>query len=118
MGKARYLWTTLAPLVFMIAVTFSAGYLKIFSSDPKIGFLSGARMLEANVAAQTTNVNFARQAIIYRLDALVALAFLILVSLIVAGCARDWWRLLRGTKRVVLHESEFVSLAQIGAATR
>ncbi len=25
MGKARYLWTTLAPLLFMISVTFSAG---------------------------------------------------------------------------------------------
>ena len=25
MGKARYAWTTVAPLVFMIVVTFSAG---------------------------------------------------------------------------------------------
>jgi carbon starvation protein len=118
MGKARYVWITIAPLVFMIAVTFSAGYLKIFSPDPRIGFLSGARMLEENIAVQATNVNFARQAVIYRLDALVALGFLILVFLIVAGCARDWWRLLRGTKRVVLHESEFVSLAQVGASSR
>ncbi|MBA3962556.1 MAG: carbon starvation protein A [Chthoniobacterales bacterium] len=118
MGKTRYAWTTVVPLIFMIVVTFSAGYLKIFSPDPKLGFLSGARMLEANVAAQVTNVDFARQAVIYRLNALVALAFLVLVFLIVAGCAREWWRLLRGTKPVVLHESEFVPLAHVAAATR
>ncbi len=51
MGKARYVWTTLVPLVFMMVVTFSAGYLKIFSPDPRIGFLSGARMVDVKVAA-------------------------------------------------------------------
>ncbi|HEY2800253.1 MAG TPA: carbon starvation CstA family protein [Chthoniobacterales bacterium] len=118
MGKARYLWTTLAPLVFMIVVTFSAGYMKIFSANPKIGFLSGAYMLEERVPTLPTNVDFARQAVIYRVDALVAAAFLVLVFLIVAGCAREWWRLLRGTKPVILHESEFVPLAQVSVVTR
>ncbi|HEX3816968.1 MAG TPA: hypothetical protein VHW03_01630, partial [Chthoniobacterales bacterium] len=61
---------------------------------------------------------FARQAVIYRLDALVAAAFLILVLLIVAGCTREWWRLLRGTKATVLHESEFIPLARVETATR
>ena len=118
MGKARYLWTTLVPLVFMIVVTFSAGYLKIFSADPRIGFLSGAQALEQKIAAQVANTDFARQAGIYRLNALVAAAFLVLVLLIVGGCAREWWKLLRGTKPVRLHESEFVPLAEIGAPTR
>ncbi|HEY2713976.1 MAG TPA: carbon starvation CstA family protein [Chthoniobacterales bacterium] len=118
MGKARYIWTTLLPLLFMIAVTFSAGYLKILSDDPRIGFLSGARMLDAKVALQPTNVDFVRQALIWRIDALVALAFLGLVFLIVAGCVWQWWRLLRGTKPFVLHESEFVSLAQLPLADR
>ena len=53
---------------------------------------------------------------IWRVDALVAIAFLLLVFLIVVGCAWQWWRLLRGTRPVVLHESEFVSLTQINPA--
>ena len=117
MGKARYLWITLVPLCFMIAVTFSAGYLKIFSANPKIGFLSGAQMLILNPATAGGNVDVTKQAAVWRFDALVAAVFLSLVCLIVAGCAREWWRLLRGTKPVILHESEFVSLSQAKVAT-
>jgi hypothetical protein len=42
---------------------------------------------------------------------LMAVFFLVLVLLIVLGSARQWWQLLRGTKRVVLHESEFVPIS-------
>jgi carbon starvation protein len=117
MRKAKYLFVTLIPLVFMCVVTFSAGYLKVFSSDPKIGFLSGAQVLLRSADSMTDLSKAAdaiRQAAVWRFDAIVALAFLAMVFLIVAGCAREWWRLLRGTKRIVLHESEFVpvSMAQ------
>ena len=49
-----------------------------------------------------------RQANVWRFDALVAGAFLILVLLIVIGSAIQWWQLIRGTRRIELHESEFV----------
>ena len=116
MQKAKYLFVTLIPLAFMCVVTFSAGYLKVFSSDPRIGFLSGAQTLRSSADSMTDLSKAAdaiRQASVWRLDAIVALAFLVLVFLIVAGCAREWWRLLRGTKRIVLHESEFVPVTQV-----
>ena len=119
MQKTKYLFVTLIPLAFMCVVTFSAGYLKVFSPDPKIGFLSGAQTLRSSADSMTDLLKAAdaiRQASVWRLDAIVALAFLVLVFLIVAGCAREWWRLLRGTKRIVLHESEFVPVSSMQLA--
>src|SRR4029079_6279138 len=116
MRKNKYLFVTLVPLCFMCAVTFSAGYLKVFSADPRLGFLSGAHWLLSQARAITDPAkaaNLARQATIWRFDAFVAVSFLVLVLLIVLGSARQWWQLLRGTKRVVLHESEFVPLSAV-----
>jgi carbon starvation protein len=116
MRKSQYLFVTLVPLCFMCAVTFSAGYLKVFSPDPRLGFLSGAQSLLSQSAAITDPIkadNLARQATIWRFDAFVAVFFLVLVLLIVLGSARQWWQLLRGTRRVVLHESEFVPLSAV-----
>jgi carbon starvation protein len=98
MRKSRYLFVTLVPLCFMCAVTFSAGYLKVFSPDPRLGFLSGAQSLLIQAAAMTDPIkaaNLARQATIWRFDAFVAVFFLVLVLLIVLGSARQWWQLLR-----------------------
>jgi carbon starvation protein len=116
MRKSKYIFVTLMPLCFMCAVTFSAGYLKVFSPDPRLGFLSGAQSLLSQAATITDPLqaaNLARQAAIWRFDAFVAIFFLVLVLMIVLGSARQWWQLLRGTKRVVLHESEFVPLSAV-----
>jgi carbon starvation protein len=116
MAKTRYVWITIAPLLFMCAVTFSAGYMKIFSSDPQLGFLAGARSLIENgtgIANASKGADLARQAAIWRFDAMVAALFLLLVLSIVIGSAMQWYRLVIGSKRVELHESEFVPLAEV-----
>ena len=108
MHKAKYLFVTVLPLVFMCVVTFSAGYLKVFSSDPRLGFLSGARSLlheATGITDPARAADLVRQAGVWRFD------FLALVLLIVIGSAKQWWQLLRGTKRLVLHESEFVPIS-------
>ncbi|MEY2542275.1 MAG: carbon starvation protein, partial [Verrucomicrobiota bacterium] len=53
MKKVRYLFVTILPLMFMCVVTFSAGYLKIFSADPRLGFLSGVQSLTQQAATMT-----------------------------------------------------------------
>src|SRR5882762_4738484 len=120
MQKTRYLFITLAPLCFMCAVTFSAGYLKIFSSDPKLGFLSGAQSLAreaAGIVDQAKASELMRQATVWQFDAIIAGFFMLFVFLIVAGSASQWWQLIRGTKPVVLRESEFVPVTQLEAAS-
>jgi carbon starvation protein len=100
----------------MCAVTFSAAYLKIFSPDPRLGFLSGAEALDKTSRTLSDAVKAAemtRQAGIWRFDAMVALGFVLLVFLIAAGSAREWWRLLKGSRPIVLHEGEFVPLARV-----
>src|SRR6059036_1688823 len=53
MQKTKYLFITIVPLLFMAVVTFSAGYLKIFSADPRLGFLSGAQSLAAQASGMS-----------------------------------------------------------------
>jgi carbon starvation protein len=115
MGKARYLFITIVPLLFMAVVTFSAGYMKIFSADPNLGLLAGARLAIQKSAATDAGAAavLIRQATMYRIDVFVAASFLVLVLLILIGSAVEWYRLLVGGKRVELHESKFVPLAEV-----
>jgi carbon starvation protein len=104
MGKARYVWATLLPLAWLVVVTTSAGVLKIFSSDPRLGFLAHARVLDAAAASGALPAGVAsaeaaaRMAFNDRLDAAVAAFFLLSVLVILADSAREWLAVLAGRK--------------------
>ena len=99
MRKERYLWVTLLPLAWLLAVTLTAGWQKIFATDIRLGFLSAAKHFEKLAGAGgSANDLSAWQHQIFNnyLNASVTALFLILVVLIVGACARVWIQLLSG----------------------
>ena len=121
---------TFIPLIWLVAVTFTAGAQKIWSSDPRIGFLAQAQTLagktpglqialdSANATGDATAIDAAQKALhanrtLYFnnvLDAAVAGIFLALVTAIVLLSLREWFLLLSRRKPAVLHETEPVWL--------
>jgi carbon starvation protein len=98
-GRARYAWTTLLPLAWLLAVTMTAGYQKIFSADPGLGFLAQADKLSVALDAGTVVAEKIRdtrtQIFNLRLDAAVTGLFMGLVGLILIEASRAF-RVLRG----------------------
>jgi carbon starvation protein len=118
MGRRRYAWVTLAPLAWLLAVTMTAGWMKIFSPAP-VGFLAIARGLEAKIAAGGSPAQLATwqaQVLNNHIDVAVTGAFLVLVLIIVAASARLWWQLLAGKRAPDLREEPYVPLVEPAAA--
>ncbi len=123
---------TLIPLVWLLSVTFTAGVQKIFHSDPKIGFNAAAdaaqkkrEQLRGSLAdvsseqlpARSNEIaELARQVLNFRLDAFVAMTFLVLVLIIVLISIREWILLLARKKLSDLHETEPVWLPHYALA--
>jgi carbon starvation protein len=112
MHGAKFMWITGIPLTWLVTVTFSAGWDKIFSPEPRIGFLAHAAALDKAMAAgkiaaaklaETRAVAFNE-----RLDAVVCSIFLILVTIILLDSLRVWAGLLRHTRPVVSSETPFI----------
>jgi carbon starvation protein len=121
MGKARYAWMTIMPLVWLAIVTLSAGWLKIFSDNPKLGFLSHARMLGDFVARGAlppgvASAETARRMMFNdRVDAAVAAFFLISVVVILVDSVRVWSGIISGRVRPTSTEVEYIPTAQYPA---
>jgi carbon starvation protein len=124
---------TLLPLVWLLAVTMTAGAQKIWHSDPRIGFLAQAKVLREAAPAleqavkaggEIGAIEVAEQALRKNrglrfnneLDAVVAGAFLVLVSAIVLLSGREWLLLLGRRKPAVLCETEPIWLPDYAVA--
>jgi carbon starvation protein len=117
MGKSRYAFVTVIPLVWLVAVTMTAGYQKVFASDPKLGFLAHARSIGAAVDSGTLPAAIKSVAAAQRmmfndyLDAAVALFFMVSAVVIIADSLREWSAVLSGRTPAVSSEHPFEPVA-------
>jgi carbon starvation protein len=104
MHRTRYAAVTLAPLAWLVAVTFTASWHKIFDPNPRVGFLAQARALAAAPATSAT----ARLIFNNRLDAAVTAVLVVMVALVLIESVRQWIGVLRGEKESHVKEAPFV----------
>ena len=113
MGKLKWIWVTLVPTGWLVTITMTASYQKIFSPNPRVGFLSYANALAAQITAgKIPAMKIAEmQRVIFnqRLDAAVTavLAGMILVLLVEAVI--QWHAILARGREPVLYETPYVA---------
>jgi len=104
MHGAKYMWITCVPLAWLVIVTFTAAWEKIYSPIPAIGFLAQADRLQAGAATAAT------QTLVFnaRLDAALCGILLLMVATILLDSFRVWYGILRGTREARVAEAPFV----------
>ncbi|MEO6846204.1 MAG: carbon starvation CstA family protein [Chthoniobacterales bacterium] len=113
MNRVRYVWVAVVPLIWLTAVTMTAGWMKIFSPEVRIGFLSARATLLKNIAAGGTAEQMTlwhAQVINTQVNTAVMGTFLILVLLVLGACSHVWWKLLVNKQKPILHEEPYVPL--------
>jgi carbon starvation protein len=121
MGKARYVFVTLIPMVWLLIVTGTASLTKIFDPNPRIGFLSHAQWVRDKLAAGEPVPGVADAAGAARLilndnvNAAVAAFFLLATFVILADSMRTWYGVLSGRTPAVSTETPYVRSARVGA---
>jgi carbon starvation protein len=114
-GKAKYAWATVVPLAWLLVVTLTASYQKIFSPERRIGFLADASALRADIAAGTMEAaRGARLIFNDQLNAIVASVFVVIVLAVVISSCREWWLILAGRKAPRAAETPMVESAYAG----
>src|SRR3984885_5334773 len=104
MHRAKYAAVTLVPLGWLVAVTFTASWHKMFDPNPRVGFLAQAQLLATGPAASATS----RLIFNNRLDAAVTGVLVVMVTLVLVESGRQWWGILSGTREAPVKEVPFV----------
>jgi carbon starvation protein len=113
MGRTRWIGVTLVPMAWLVTITMTASYQKIFDPNPRMGFLAYANALAAQVAAgKIPAAKLAdTQRLIFnqRLDAVVTAVLAAMVLVLIVEALVQWYALLSRRREPVLHESPYVA---------
>jgi carbon starvation protein len=109
----RWIWVTLIPMVWLVIVTMTASYQKIFDPNPRIGFLSAAKELVGQITAgeiaaekiaETHRLIFN-----YRLDATVTAVLAVMILVLIVEALVQWYAILSRRRKPVLRETPYVA---------
>jgi carbon starvation protein len=113
MGRLKWIWVTLLPMTWLVVITMTASYEKIFSANPRIGFLSFANALGAQIVAgkiATAKIAETHRVIFnQRLDAVVTAVLAIMILVLLAEAIIQWHAILTRGKEPVLHETPYLA---------
>lgn len=113
MGKKAYVWVTLIPTIWLLVATLTAGYQKLFHSNPKIGFLAHANVFkdalnQGKVLAPATNEAQMNQIIMNDyIDATLCAIFMLVVIAMLISSVNTWIKVLQN-KHVSLKEAPYI----------
>jgi carbon starvation protein len=113
MGRLKWIWVTLLPMTWLVIITMTASYQKIFSGTPRIGFLAQANALAAQIASGTiagAKIGETQRVIFnLRLDAGVTAVLAGMILVLVIEAAFQWYAILSRRKAPVLRETPYVA---------
>jgi carbon starvation protein len=113
MGRLKWIWVTLLPMTWLVIITMTASYQKIFSANARIGFLSQANAMAAQLAAgKIAAAKLAdTQRLIFnlRLDAVVTAVLASMILVLLVEALAQWYAILSRGKEPVLQETPYVA---------
>jgi carbon starvation protein len=111
-GKAKFAWITGLPLVWLITITTTAAYQKVFSEDIRVGFFAAANDLSTKLSSgllPPEKAAVAPQLIFNQhLDAYLTLFFVLVLWVVVLDMLRMCWRYLNLKPVLPSSESGYV----------
>ncbi len=112
MKRERYAWVAIAPTVWLLICTLTAGWQKAFDSNPRVGFLAladkyAAAMAQGKVLAPAKSMDeMGRLVFNNRLDAALTILFMLVVLSVVVFGIRTALRA-RAEARPTVHETPY-----------
>jgi carbon starvation protein len=110
-GRLRWVWVTAVPLAWDVAVTLTASWYKIFSSDPLIGFFAQRSKYQdaldaGKVLPPAKSLDDVSQIVTNStVDGVLSILFAALIIVVIADAARIWFQTLSGRREPILAET-------------
>ncbi|MFI5725936.1 carbon starvation CstA family protein [Streptomyces cyaneofuscatus] len=122
-GRLKWAWVTAVPLAWDVAVTLTASWQKIFSSDVKVGFFAQRDKYQAGidageVLAPAKSMDDMRTVVTNStVDGVLCALFALLIIVVLVDAGRVCYKAIRDPESVKLHETPYVESKFVAPAS-